>query len=345
MTTDTSGLAAGNSSSPAVTVHIEPVLSKIMASFEFNRLMDGSDGFSGKLPMVAENGLCIALTGTGPNGEKNAHRIAEALNLLEQPGTGPAVRGLLNVIAENNGAERQQKMPVAELLGHQVEALQAEKDAAYLERNQLVAALAKLFPSGVARTAIEGWAEEWHGCVYIDLPAGQASWHFHDSQAYLFEGLPTYSKAWDGHDTPEKYARLAALPLHRRPPAGGQCAKGKLRVSSGWLVTEDGHIPVAEVSMHSTTADGEADMIRLAAAWNACEGIPLELIQQHPGIVGATLPYHQLQAQRDMLLTTLKGVLASADAHIDGPGYVVLDRARAVVAIAKASAQQEGGAA
>lgn len=90
-------------------------------------------------------------------------------------------------------------------------AMEARKDAAYLERNQVVAALAKCFPSGIARTAIEGWSEDWHGCVYIDLPTGQASWHFHDSHAYLFEGLPAYTKPWDEHDTPEKYRRLAAL--------------------------------------------------------------------------------------------------------------------------------------
>ena len=89
--------------------------------------------------------------------------------------------------------------------------MEARKDAAYLERNQVVAALAKAFPSGVARTAIEGWSEDWHGCVYIDLPTGQASWHFHDSQAYLFDGLPPYTKPWDGHSTEEKYRRLAAL--------------------------------------------------------------------------------------------------------------------------------------
>jgi hypothetical protein len=90
-------------------------------------------------------------------------------------------------------------------------AVTAAKDGAYLERNQVVAALAKCFPSGVARTAIEGWSEDWHGCVYIDLPTGQVSWHFHDSQAYLFADLPPYNKPWDGHDTPEKYRRVAAL--------------------------------------------------------------------------------------------------------------------------------------
>lgn len=89
--------------------------------------------------------------------------------------------------------------------------MEKRKDGAYLERNQVVQALSKCFPSGVARTSIEGWSEDWHGCVYIDLPTGQASWHFHDSQAYLFEHLPPYTKPWDGHTTEEKYRRLAAL--------------------------------------------------------------------------------------------------------------------------------------
>lgn len=84
-------------------------------------------------------------------------------------------------------------------------------DAAYKERNQVVAALAKCFPSGIAKTAIEGWDEAWHNCVYIDLPTGQASWHYHDRDAYLFEGLPSYTEEWDGHSTPEKYERLHAL--------------------------------------------------------------------------------------------------------------------------------------
>lgn len=90
-------------------------------------------------------------------------------------------------------------------------AAQERKDGAYLERNRVVSALSKVFPSGVARTAIEGWSEDWHGCVYIDSPAGQLSWHFHDSQAYLFDHLPPYRGKWDGHTTEEKYARLAQI--------------------------------------------------------------------------------------------------------------------------------------
>jgi hypothetical protein len=75
----------------------------------------------------------------------------------------------------------------------------------------LVAFLARLYSSGVKRSVIEGWEPEWLGCVYIDLPTGQASWHYHDSEAGLFVDLPEYDKEWDGHTTDEKYARVAQM--------------------------------------------------------------------------------------------------------------------------------------
>ncbi len=86
----------------------------------------------------------------------------------------------------------------------------------YTERNRVVAALAKILSMmgsnvGVAKTNIEGWLPEWHTCVFIDLPRneGQLSWHFHDSDAYLLDGLPEYKGKWDGHTTEQKYEDLA----------------------------------------------------------------------------------------------------------------------------------------
>jgi hypothetical protein len=94
-----------------------------------------------------------------------------------------------------------------------IEALEAARDGAYTERNRLVAFLASIYSSGVKKTAIPGWDESWHGCVYIDLPVGQASWHFHDSEAHLFAHLPPYEGEWDGHTTEEKYERIARAAL------------------------------------------------------------------------------------------------------------------------------------
>jgi hypothetical protein len=88
---------------------------------------------------------------------------------------------------------------------------QTALDGAYRERNQLVALLAALFPAGIAKTRIEGWDPEWENCVFIELPTGQVSWHYHDREADLFAHLPAYTKPWDGHTTAEKYARVRRL--------------------------------------------------------------------------------------------------------------------------------------
>lgn len=135
------------------------------------------------------------------HGQKADVTAAKALSFIQHY---PPIRAITKSYAD--GVVPDTRNPYAE-----IEDMRARKDAAYLERNQVVAALAKCFPSGIARTAIDGWSEDWHGCVYIDLPTGQASWHFHDSQAYLFSGLPAYTKPWDGHDMDEKYRRVAAL--------------------------------------------------------------------------------------------------------------------------------------
>jgi hypothetical protein len=89
--------------------------------------------------------------------------------------------------------------------------VKSDADRAYTERNRLVAFIARRFPSGLRRTEIPGWDPCWHGCVFIDTPEGQLSWHYHDDDAALFEGLPPYTRPWDGHSTEEKYARLERL--------------------------------------------------------------------------------------------------------------------------------------
>jgi hypothetical protein len=92
-------------------------------------------------------------------------------------------------------------------------ARQEASDSAYRERNQVVAALAKCFPSVVTKTDIPGWDPAWHNCVYVTLPTGQASWHFHDNDAHLFRDIPRGEMKWDGHTTPEKYERLDKLKI------------------------------------------------------------------------------------------------------------------------------------
>jgi hypothetical protein len=93
--------------------------------------------------------------------------------------------------------------------------LRKEKDAAYRERNQLAAALARAaiamgFRAGVGEhpESDKEWEPDWRTILFIDLPTGQLSWHFHDSEWPLLAGLPRYSGNYDGHSTTEKYRRL-----------------------------------------------------------------------------------------------------------------------------------------
>lgn len=79
------------------------------------------------------------------------------------------------------------------------------------QRHQVVAALANCFPSGVVVTSAS--EPDWYGYVYIELPTGQVSWHFDETQAHIFAHLPPYQGEWDGHDKHETYRRLAAYYL------------------------------------------------------------------------------------------------------------------------------------
>lgn len=86
-------------------------------------------------------------------------------------------------------------------------------DNVYTERNRLVAALSKLFPSHLMpHTGNEEWNEEWNTVVCIHLPTGQVTWHVKTSEINLyFSHLTMTANHWDGHDTEEKYRRVDNL--------------------------------------------------------------------------------------------------------------------------------------
>ena len=85
-------------------------------------------------------------------------------------------------------------------------------DSVYRERNQLVAALSKHYPSFIGKHDGDHWEAAWL-IVFIELPTGQVSWHTHASDLDLFEHLERRDEnPWDGHTTEEKYDRLAQLP-------------------------------------------------------------------------------------------------------------------------------------
>ena len=106
----------------------------------------------------------------------------------------------------------------------EIRELKRNLDRTYGERDRLVGALSKLFPSSLERHGgSEPWDDAWRWVVYISLPTGQVSWHIHDRELPWFDHLwRNLGTLWDGHTTKEKYARLEKLPMGILPTSG-QC--------------------------------------------------------------------------------------------------------------------------
>lgn len=125
--------------------------------------------------------------------------------LAEATGGKPVVHTMPTLTSGADPAELERKL---------IE-MGVQKDGAYAERNRCVIGLCKLamalgFQAGIGEhdPDDESWEDEWRTVVFIDLPAGQVSWHIHDSERGLFEFLPPYVGSWDGHDTATKYHRV-----------------------------------------------------------------------------------------------------------------------------------------
>lgn len=93
-----------------------------------------------------------------------------------------------------------------------IKELQAQLDNAYWERNQLVLYLAARHPTILSQLYFDDReGSDWF-IVFIELPVGQVSWHFHKRELHYFDALPhvrrdnTYT--WDMHTTEEKYERM-----------------------------------------------------------------------------------------------------------------------------------------
>lgn len=113
------------------------------------------------------------------------------------------------------------------------------KDLAYWERNQLVAALSKIYPSWLGKhdPYDENWEKDWRNIVFIEIPTieweckyvqggfmvphkRQLSWHIHDTDLQNFNHLEykdhLKGKGWDGHKTEEKYRRLKDIKKRKK---------------------------------------------------------------------------------------------------------------------------------
>jgi len=91
-------------------------------------------------------------------------------------------------------------------------------DQAYQERNLCMLLAARLalalgWRAGLGKHNADDpeWEREWTNILFLDTPAGQLSWHLHDSELPDTQAFRSYSAPWDGHTTQEKYARVRAL--------------------------------------------------------------------------------------------------------------------------------------
>lgn len=127
--------------------------------------------------------------------------------------------------------------PQAEVL-----ALQKQRNDVYEERDRLVCALSKCFPSWLARhpDTDKAWDDDWRWIVFVELPNGQATWHIQDRELPWFSHLERRTEnVWDGHTTEEKYRRLALLRPASTPDEGDARLKLYLAVTAaanldGW---------------------------------------------------------------------------------------------------------------
>lgn len=82
----------------------------------------------------------------------------------------------------------------------------AKLNKVYAERNALAVAFTKAACSagwsagrGHDDDPAKDWEPEWRHVLYVDLPDGrQVSWHMAPDQVPALQGIPEYSKGWDG---------------------------------------------------------------------------------------------------------------------------------------------------
>lgn len=90
--------------------------------------------------------------------------------------------------------------------------LAAAKDAAYAERDKCLVLTALMAQRLGLKVGIgidpKAQTSDWESILFIDLPAGQVSWHIHASETSMFYFVGAYDGEWDGHTTEEKYQRV-----------------------------------------------------------------------------------------------------------------------------------------
>lgn len=94
----------------------------------------------------------------------------------------------------------------------EIEKIKKQKDAAYWERNQLIAALSKLFPANLAKHPEDDkeWEDDWRTIVVIALPfkATTLRRFSSDDIRKTYPDLVWHTKSKDGETEPLEYLQL-----------------------------------------------------------------------------------------------------------------------------------------
>lgn len=119
---------------------------------------------------------------------------------------------------------------------------------------------------------------------------------------------------------------------------------GRLVVRGGYSIYTTDGTPVADTCLTaSVPQNDEANARRLVACWNACNGIPVEVLEAVPSGPAGLLPmYARLQNQRDELLAALEKIAGFTLSQFMGPHDMALE---CVTVACDAIAKVKGGAA
>lgn len=137
---------------------------------------------------------------------------------------GPQLVGALQRFTESMWSKLAEKADQSDseriaMLIHQNDALVEANELIYAERDHCVAALMRAwrtFGITVGITEDPNAEDEWKHVVVAEIPTGQVSWHVHDDELSLFEGLTEYTRPREEDDPSTTYERLLA---YVPPPA------------------------------------------------------------------------------------------------------------------------------
>lgn len=132
--------------------------------------------------------------------------------------------------------------------------------------------------------------------------------------------------------------------MSKHTPGGVTFKRGQFGSSVFVIYGKDG-FPIAQTISNSSPegmerarrGEHEANARRLAACWNACEGLSTEHLEQH-GLPGFAQAISDLRAQRDELLEALRFIANVTECGVTANDCQIHDRASA--AIRKATGEQ-----